>query len=293
MNNCIFTIPISARAISASIACISLFVQVHGSDFAEGRSYKFKAEVGQGAPACDAYVELLERAKFLAPPFCGKPSDDSSLGFERLDHRSLNSKEIVTLITPVWSLMQFGDSNHQGSYSHSTADHPEVLFSSPQFATESDLASVTGLIVAIYNLPSGLGNAGEMDHVLLWRGYGATDSSVMCGDRIGRRSPEQTLVAQRAFILQESAHGFALDQKRTESIFGATSAIPKRQNSPFIPIADDIELFRFKGRNYLSLQNKKSPWIEVVERDGSKSHVLCRIRPHWTHMRSAIGRESF
>jgi hypothetical protein len=62
-----------------------------------GRNYLFKLTKGAGTPVCEAFLQRLNTTKYLRPPSCGIPENDSIPGFSKLNRVMLTKDEVERL----------------------------------------------------------------------------------------------------------------------------------------------------------------------------------------------------
>jgi hypothetical protein len=136
------------------------------------------------------------------------------------------------------------------------------------------------LDVWTYVAPLDLENNGSPDHVLIWQGYGATDSAAACGELVPPPGTawDATYVPTRAFIL--TTDGKRIDEQRTRAVFGASGAlVGRRVEGPgkfakaraFRSLADSVGIFRYQGRYYIDTQN-------IPKSEGAPTPIVVSLR---------------
>lgn len=267
-----------------------------GSDAVDSSVYTrpipFKLVKGHGVPVCEAYLRVLNKARFAVSPFCGRPDPDSEPGFEHLERRYLTASEIEPLFNHVHAFMNFGDQDHVENAYHPGAQPDHGYW-------DTNLENVKGLAFALnqrylrvwtFQDTVDIDNDGRPDQVLLWQGYGAADNFGPCGIAF---SPHRDWIVlytpQRAFILSADPH--RINEGKTRSIFGdpqgssknaVQSAVFEKHN-PFDPLAGSIDIFKYRGLYYIDVEDlpalETSPeHLEVLLRDHARAEKVCELQ---------------
>jgi len=243
----------------------------------------FSVVKGHGVPVCEAYLDLLNHQEFAVMPFCGPPDGDSRNGFQSLERRHLTASEILALFNRAYEFMHFDNQDHVERIFHLNVEHPERSVWNADVESETGIKELmeNGVLnVWTYVAPLDLENNGSSDHVLIWHGYGATDSAAACGELVPRPGTawDATYVPTRAFIL--TTDGKRIDEQRTRAVFGASGAlVGKRVEGPgkfakarpFRPLADSVGIFRYQGRYYIDTQN-------IPKSEGAPTPIVVSLR---------------
>jgi hypothetical protein len=249
--------------------------------------HTFRLVKGRGVPVCEGYLDLLNRTDFLAMPFCGRPDGDPAHGFQMPERHYLTAGEIWPLFDRVYRFTHFGDQGYDKKFFHPNMN-PEKSFWSENVEDETNIKEMVQgreLVVWTYSVGLDLDNNGTSDRVLLWLGYGAGDSSGVCGALYASKPWDFPYLPQRAFVL--TADGKRIDEARTRAIFGATGTVASGKvgiaGKPALHVlADSVGIFRYRGRYYIDtertpkLKNGPSP-IDVYSREGGHTKQQCSL----------------
>src|SRR3984885_498858 len=256
------------------------------------RPIPFELVKGHGVAVCEAYLRVLNKARYEAPPFCGRPDPDSEPGFERLEPRYLTASEIYPLFNHVHAFMYFGDQDHVEHIYHANIDS-HLGYWDTTVDTEKEIADelkLNYLRVWTYRSPVDIDNDGHADRVLFWQGYGVADAFGSCGVSVspGRRWGDGD-IPQRAFILSDEP--LAIDEKRTRAIFGDSSGSSRNaiqsaviaKRNPFSPLAGSIGIFKYGGLFYMDIEDvpalEKAPeHLNVLLRDHARTTKVCELQ---------------
>jgi hypothetical protein len=256
-------------------------------------SKHFALRKGEGIAVCAAYLKLLNSTTFDRTPFCGRPEEGPVNGFTPLERRYLNADEILVIYKNVLEFMTHNDQLHAekffNPYIGSWEQNPITISEIQTFLTRNWMRVWT------YARPLDIENNGSPVNLLIWQGYGATDTGSVCGGGQDDDHPwDFQYTDQRAFVLASDAR--SIDEIKTREIFGrianpATSASPHVRKGDqtvrpgFRPVADTIGVFKYDGRYYIQVENKPPsagdglPPIRVMLREHTRTSEICLLVP--------------
>lgn len=274
-----------------------------GSGSGNEQPPQFILKKGRQLPVCKAYTEVLNNTHFDVTPFCGRPDTGPPPDFVQLERHYYGVDQIWPLFTHVWEFMRFQDQFHVEKFYYPL---PNSLVSGTGYTSTN--ATTKGIIeqflrrhwmlVWDYQHKIDIENDGIPERVLIWQGYGATDTGQICGFNYDTGAPWRDIyVGQRAFIL--STDGRTIDERRTEAVFGAPANSARRRKlsapsqamgmrtpdvHPFVPLADSIGIFGYGNRYYIESENRPKVWnglpppVRVYFRTHGRTKELCTIQ---------------
>jgi hypothetical protein len=201
---------------------------------------------GRGTPVCEAYLQRLNvtdyRANYPSPPlpYCGIPENDDIPGFRFL-HRVPLPSNLVVKMSGELSLLW----------------HPPNPHLNERPVDDDGLPQWVGSRMKAWRYNPGIDvdNDGIPDDIVVWQGYGLSDSAAVCGEPFspaytwGFRPPQMPLV------IKSDLH---VDLQSTASMFGRSGVVrPKTFQSvigppPFHPIGHFITLFNYRRLTYIA-----------------------------------------
>jgi len=287
-------------AITILVACMApVFSWAQGQAGGDGQK-QFSLIQGRGVAVCNAYLQELNQAQFNVTPFCGRPDEGFEPEFIRLKPEYWGPDQILAIFTHVYEFMLFDNQSHVQRWRSPNPDDPDK----PLFTTSpidrlgiADSIRDGSMVVWSYEKPIDIENNGSPRSVLIWQGYGAGSGGVRCGEDYTQQPWTASYDEQRAFILNPD--GKTIDERLTRAIFGvpeeSTPARLTRRPSkslylpvganPFVPLADSIGIFGYRGRYYIEtenmpkIENGRLPPVVVYLREHNHTAKVCAFRP--------------
>lgn len=262
------------------------------------------AAQAQDQNVCSAYRQLLDQTKFEVTPFCGRPDYGSIAGFTQLKRNYWGVKQIWPIFLHVYEFMLFDDQFH---VQMTPSGNPKKPFAMRPLQTADvitkDLMAMNlrlkWMRVWSYEKPIDIANDNAPLNILIWQGYGANGVSDgggrRCGSDYAGHPWTVSYADQRAFIVNPD--GKTINEQLTREIFGAPEeSLPSRSlrnpkyipgiaydANPFMPLADSIGIFEYRGRYYIETENRPKtkngplPPVVVYLREHNHTTKLCSI----------------
>jgi hypothetical protein len=207
-------------------------------------TYHFNLKRGKGLLVCEAYLERLTNTRFTSPPFCGIPENDAIQGFTKLNRTPLTDDEVERLFPKIVGFTIEGKKL-------TNVSKEEISLVRGTFG---DVWSAWRYVPEV-----NVDNTGKPYNVIIWQGPDAATFDYHCGD-VGHVGPTQELVIERpqqlAFVLTDNNQN--IDEEKTWELFGDRSRqvyVDRGETHVFPgfePIADTIDLFKFRGLYYIA-----------------------------------------
>jgi hypothetical protein len=252
----------AAPVVAALLACSGIPDTAAAQDsdtYILNATYHFTQTQGAGTEVCDALLERLRKTKWKAPPYCDLTEATSVAGFERLHRVPLPESEIATLYAKVHF---FTRTQRQGS------DYG--LF-------PSEISGELGydLFAWRYSPPLSVGNDGSTDNVIVWQGFGLSNTTSlhsMCGSTLDPASPEDGVrINDVALVLAKNNSD--IDVERTKELFMAPTPNPIQEaivRGPepnlFVPIGETMGFVRYRGLTYMTTFESVVPFTGEATR---------------------------
>lgn len=223
-------------------------------------TYHFILTRGKGVPVCKAYLKRLNATTFSAPPFCGRPENDSIPGFTLLHRVPLSPAEVHDLYPIVWAFM--GLANRKSidwddmSYQHQLTQTGQFLLTKMDAEDLQREIDAGHAKIWRYDPPIDIDNDGKPDDVEVWEGIALPTGTggMHCGED-DPRFGEELRQPQVPFVITD--HHNRLDVRKTEAIFGSpVGGYPITLNGKrmmadgYRPIGDSIGIFEYRGTYY-------------------------------------------
>ena len=225
--------------------------------------YHFTLTKGKGLPVCKAYVQRLNAVNYykegnessIQAPYCGRPENDAVAGFVRLNRVPVTADEANKLLVQVFK------------FTHPLTQVPDETFVAPggggvpiRVAPLAELQepSEGSLPIWRYDPQVNIENNGKPLNILVWQGFGANESTRVCGGDYGHgeRGPFRERAGEIAYIV--TPDGTAIDQAKTQAVFGHPSGgylFPMGNGKEkfvkgFNPLGTSISIFKYRDLYY-------------------------------------------
>jgi uncharacterized protein len=228
--------------------------------------FRFTLTMGTGVSVCDAYLKRLNVTRFVSPPYCDRPEDDTISGFTKLKRIPISANDVQYLHAIVAAFLQLA--NRSGAHWYEEGFQTNLIERGQFKPTVEDThllqldmdhgwARIWG-----YSPPIDIDNDGIADEIQVWHGS-ALPTGIggrRCGEDITDKFPGNLPLRQpQIAIVVAGAKQDRLDVQRTTEVFGH----PKRGypisldggkteivGDAFRPIGRSIGIFEFQGTYY-------------------------------------------
>jgi hypothetical protein len=251
--------------------------------------YQFALKSGGGTPVCEAYLQMINRTKYVFPPYCtwDVPLTQATPGFSLVRREPMTAKQVWPIISHGYSFLYTQGPNLKRAAMRKY-EAAELTYD-PDYSLSTVEAMLAGVEPSGLNFTAWLYPALDVENkqnpsaIMLWVGgvqgrptcYSGWDPAASSGDR------------NKAFAFILNATKSDLDDAQTRAVFGSSHNNPIGQQ--FAPVGDDIQFFIYRNRVYFdsfravanderrgSFHPSRYTQLEVFQRPNDTTRQMCR-----------------